>query len=312
MFAWDDLKVFLAAHRAGSLSKAAASLGVSLSTVSRRLTTLEEQVGAVLFTRTPDGLMATEAGEAILQSAETMERAAQQLPADLQALSAAPEGVVRVAAPGDVAGLVVLPAMRAVLAEHPGLRLVLEESIDLADLARREVDVGIRIEPPANAEGLVAKRVRTVRWCLAGERSFVASLGPDPDLASLPWLGFARGFGGPAEPWMATHLPDVVPRLQVRTQSALRLAVRAGYGVAWVPVSFVWCTPGLTTIPVDDPPPGVPLWLIAHRAARHVPAVAVVWDAMSRALSETSPAHDAGTLRRRVRDAYGWDDPDWS
>ena len=54
---WDDLKVLLALSREGSTRKAAATLGVSNTTVMRRLESLEEQVGGRLFDRTPDGFL---------------------------------------------------------------------------------------------------------------------------------------------------------------------------------------------------------------------------------------------------------------
>ena len=65
---WDDLKVLLALSRAGSTRKAAATLGVSNTTVMRRLESLEEGVGGRLFDRTPDGFKETPLGDINLHS----------------------------------------------------------------------------------------------------------------------------------------------------------------------------------------------------------------------------------------------------
>src|ERR1700757_1624254 len=73
---WDDVRVFLAAARAGSLSGAARALGVGHVTVGRRLASLEARLGVTLLNRTPDGFVTTTAGDAILRQCMTMETAA--------------------------------------------------------------------------------------------------------------------------------------------------------------------------------------------------------------------------------------------
>ncbi|MEF9603084.1 LysR family transcriptional regulator [Paracoccus sp. PXZ] len=66
---WDDLRFFLAVARAGTLSGAARSLGVTHSTVFRRLGAFEERLGVRLFERLPDGYALTGAGEAMHETA---------------------------------------------------------------------------------------------------------------------------------------------------------------------------------------------------------------------------------------------------
>src|SRR5437588_9460951 len=60
---WNDLRYFLAVRRAGTLAGAARALKVEHSTVSRRLTALEESLGARLFLRGPEGFSPTPAGD---------------------------------------------------------------------------------------------------------------------------------------------------------------------------------------------------------------------------------------------------------
>jgi DNA-binding transcriptional LysR family regulator len=73
---WDDLRVFLAVSRAGSLSAAARDLRITQPTVGRRLKTLEAGLGAALFDRLPDGMVLTAAGEELLPLAASMESTA--------------------------------------------------------------------------------------------------------------------------------------------------------------------------------------------------------------------------------------------
>ena len=70
---WNDIKVFLALFRCRSIRAAADELGMSHSTVSRHLTDLETSLGAVLFTRSRDGMLATAMAEQIFEQAEKVE-----------------------------------------------------------------------------------------------------------------------------------------------------------------------------------------------------------------------------------------------
>src|SRR5260370_37616145 len=75
MLDWSDLRFFLELARTGTLAAAGRKLGVDNTTVGRRLTALERDLGSKLFARTPDGLVLTAAGEAIRTAAQEMEQA---------------------------------------------------------------------------------------------------------------------------------------------------------------------------------------------------------------------------------------------
>src|SRR5690349_16181026 len=92
---WDDLRYFLAVHRAGSTAGAARLLNVQHTTVGRRLTGLEEQLGTSLFARTPTGLVPTSVAADILPLAEDVERAMQAIGRVTQSGGTGLEGVVR-------------------------------------------------------------------------------------------------------------------------------------------------------------------------------------------------------------------------
>ena len=72
MLDWNDLRTFLAVHRSGTLARAATTLGINATTVGRRLAVLEEELGAKLFDRTPDGYSVTQAGLDLLPRAYTL------------------------------------------------------------------------------------------------------------------------------------------------------------------------------------------------------------------------------------------------
>src|SRR5215831_21250451 len=70
---WDDIRVFLALEREGTLLGAGKVLHVNHTTVARRLKALEEDLGTRLLDQTPDGYVLTPAGESIVRFAESME-----------------------------------------------------------------------------------------------------------------------------------------------------------------------------------------------------------------------------------------------
>ena len=76
MLVWNDYRVVLAIARARKLSAASEALGVTLSTVFRRLERIEEQLGTRLFDRRPGGYIPTEAGKELAHAAERMEQEA--------------------------------------------------------------------------------------------------------------------------------------------------------------------------------------------------------------------------------------------
>jgi DNA-binding transcriptional LysR family regulator len=93
---WDDVRHFLALARTGTVRAAGVSLGVSHSTIARRVETLESRLGAKLFDRNRDGYILTDAGREMVTGAERVEREMAALERGLAGQDARLEGPVRV------------------------------------------------------------------------------------------------------------------------------------------------------------------------------------------------------------------------
>lgn len=91
MLGWDNLRVLLAISRMGSLTAAAQTLGIDQSTASRKLSTLEGELGTILFVRSKAGFALTEAGEAAIKYAVEIEGNANSL---IDEVSKAGQGAV--------------------------------------------------------------------------------------------------------------------------------------------------------------------------------------------------------------------------
>jgi DNA-binding transcriptional LysR family regulator len=155
---WDDVRVFLAVARHGSLRAAGRALGLSQPTMGRRLAAFEATFGGpTLFDRLPEGLRLNAAGEQLIPAAESVERAALMLERRRAAASPALSGTVRVSVGEWAAGFLARCLSGPGTPLPSGITLELVESRQTANLARREADLAVRHHPPESGDLYVAK-----------------------------------------------------------------------------------------------------------------------------------------------------------
>lgn len=191
---WDFYRTFLAVLRHGSLSAAARELGLTQPTVGRHVDALELAVGTELFTRSPSGLMPTDAATALAPFAETMASSSAAL---LRAASGQNDhisGTVRISA-SEVIGTEVLPPILAGLQDRfPELEIELSASDAVEDLLNREADIAIRMMEPEQ-EALVVRRIGDIPLCCYAHRRYLQRYGTPESLADLDahrLIGFDR------------------------------------------------------------------------------------------------------------------------
>ncbi len=233
MINWDDARFFLALARRGSLRQAGLELGVDQATVGRRITLLEQQLGAKLFIRTPRHYRLSPLGEALLPQAEAMAQAALAMmrTASLGEL----EGELCIATTDTLAQGFVLPAFTLLRQRHPGIRLKLLTAVSVSDIPNQEADLAIRSVRPEQGD-LVVKRLATIKMGLYASPDYLARRGTprsgqalqEHDLLLFPRELVARH-------WLSLcgeqlHEPNVV--LQSNAQLVLMAAARQGLGIA--------------------------------------------------------------------------------
>ena len=143
---WDDLKILLSLSRYGSTRKAAAQLGVSNTTVMRRLDGLEEALAGKLFDRTPDGFQATALAAELLPIAQGVEETLDEAERRLVGMDAQLTGGIKVSLPLWSAHPI-YDALAKFSQRYPSIDLDISASDDHVDLARREADLAIRGMP---------------------------------------------------------------------------------------------------------------------------------------------------------------------
>lgn len=157
----NDLLLFARVADFGSFSRAAERLGIPKSTVSRRVSALEAQLGERLLQRTTRKLALTELGQAVLEHARHVAEdveAASSLAANRQAQ---PRGRLRVTMPHDLGNLVLAPMLARFAKEHRGVTLEIDLSSRFADVIGEGYDLAIRMGELSDDATLSARRVAT-------------------------------------------------------------------------------------------------------------------------------------------------------
>jgi DNA-binding transcriptional LysR family regulator len=139
------LNIFIQAHSAGSLAAAARRLKITPMAASRRLGSLEAELGVRLMHRSTRSVSLTPEGEALLPYASNIVEAAEAGRAVLAPRARGASGLLRVTAAAAFGRKMVLPLIPRLLDENPGLSIEIELSDGITDLVGRGMDVGIRI-----------------------------------------------------------------------------------------------------------------------------------------------------------------------
>ena len=178
---WDDLKIFLAVAEAPSMRVAAKSLKISHSTVSRRIETLEENLGVRLFTRMSDGYQLTESGRELLPVALNMDESLHTFGRHIAGRDDELKGQVCVTMPDAAANSLLMPHLADFMAEYPEIQVKVNDSFELFDLSRREADVAIRFtnSPP---EHLIGRKIGKLHQAAYATKTYLATHDPfDPE-----------------------------------------------------------------------------------------------------------------------------------
>jgi len=181
---WTDLRFFLELARAGTLSGASRRLDVEHTTVARRIDRLEKELGSTLFDRSREGYELTEMGHALLPHAEAMEGAALAAAEQLGGAEVAAHGVVRLGVPEVFGVKVVAPLLAGLLDTNPELSIDLLALPSFANLANREADLGVMLDPPTTGRYMVT-RLASFRFYLYASPGYLEKHPPIRDQSDL-------------------------------------------------------------------------------------------------------------------------------
>jgi DNA-binding transcriptional LysR family regulator len=265
---WDDLKVFLALSRKGSARGAAQELGVSNSTITRRLDDMERKLQAHLFDRTPDGYRMTAAGEDVLPTAEHIEELVMGVERKITGGDQELEGSIRLTLPpaGNLGFLVT--RLARFCEQYPSIELELTSSFDTADLSRREADIAVRlipekVKPP---EYLIGRNVGALTASTYVHKDLLNPDNPG-DVSHLTWIG-KRPFDQKEE-WLAdTDYPQQRVRHAIADIKLVSDALRCKMGMAYMPCFLAFADPDIVRVPGATIVHQSDMWVLTHKDLR--------------------------------------------
>lgn len=189
MPSWDDLRVFLAVARAESLSRAAPILRMDAATVGRRIARLEEELGAAVFVKSPQGYAITDLGARMRDHAELAEaavsRATEEVRGDLAELT----GQIRIGAPDGAANFLLPQVCAAIGADNPGLEIQILALPRVVNLSKREADMAVTVSPP-QAGRLSVQKISDYQLHLAARSEIAETIRTKADLGRYPMVGY--------------------------------------------------------------------------------------------------------------------------
>jgi len=292
---WRALQDVVAVAEAGSLSAASRRLNVSQPTVGRRIEQLEEQLGAVLFNRTTQGLSLTRVGEGIIHHARRMEEEALAIERVATGANQQLQGNVRISLIEEL-GIIWLPQKLGVFhADFP--QLSIDVNIDNRDvnLLRREADIAVRLARPGQPD-LICRRVGTLGMGLYASQAYLDEHGVPERVSDLKHhyhVGFDEEMGRTPQVKKLESLfnPD---KIRHRSNSHMEMieATRAGLGCGMLNCFIADADPGFRRLLSGRISHEREIWLVTHAEISSSARIRAVFDFLGRALQA-----DAGKLK---------------
>ena len=269
---WDDVRVFLAVARQGSMRAAGRALGLSQPTIARRLAAFEATLGGqTLFDRLPEGPRLNAAGEHLIPAAESVEAAMLMLERRRVAASPGLTGTVRISTGECAAGFLARGLSGSITtALPPGITLELVEQRPAADLTRREADMALRHSPPESGDFYTTK---------AG--TFACAVYRRRGADAAAWVTYTeeQSHYAPAQ-WAQRQIETTCMPVALRASSMLMHleAIRAGTGRGVLPCYVGDGHPLLERVTPPIPEIAAEYWIIVHRDLRRSACVRAVID----------------------------------
>ena len=281
MFDWNDLRYLLAVARHRSTIAAGKALGLSQSTVHRRLTELERRIGRQLVTRHATGYRLTEFGEQLLSYAERIEAAVNDLERQVTGATRDVTGVIRVTCPEPIVyRMTQSKLIDRFHARHPKLRVEFVTSDRYLDLSKGEADVAFRSGD--TDDELVGRKIADSFWAVYASHAYIERHGKPERVEELSrhlLVGFDDTLANHrAAVWLRQVAPDA--KMSARNNSVLGLvyAVKSGIGLGPLPTALGDAEQDLVRVLGPIPELSRSWRLLTHTDVRRTPRISAFFD----------------------------------
>jgi len=281
MIDWNDLRYFLAVARGGSTIAAGKAMGISQSTVHRRLQELELQLNRKLVTRTTTGYRLTEYGEGLLPYAERVERSVLDLQQHVQDATRDLSGVIRVTCPEPIiAKFSKAKFFDGFCARYPQIRVELVTSDRYLSILKGEADIAFRSGD--TDEELIGRKVADSIWAIYASRDYLERYGELTRIEDLNLHSVVTFEESLSNHRLSTWLKEVAPQaiIAARVLSVLGLvsSVKSGVGIGALPAALGDAEPELVRVFGPIPELTRSWRLLTHPDLRETPRIAAFFE----------------------------------
>lgn len=265
---WDDVKIFLALMRFGTVRSAAKNLKISHSTVARRIDMLERKLAVRLFDRLSSGYVLTLVGEDMLNVAEQIEEEMEGLERRIIGQDHKLSGHIKISMVDALASHLLMPKITQFTREYPDIEIELETTYNAVNLDIREADIALRFTS-APPDHLIGRRILTCATAPYAEKKYLKTHSIDVNQSenSANWIGFRRQ--GKYPKWVkSSDLPHIPVRGQIENLIVQLEACKAGMGISMLPCFMAEGAAGLQRLSPPKPDANFELWILTHRDVR--------------------------------------------
>jgi DNA-binding transcriptional LysR family regulator len=238
----NSLVVFAKVVEASSFSEAARRLKMPVSTVSRRIAELEDQLGVRLLERSTRSLRLTELGAEVLEQAARSAELSEAVESIVSNRLSDVSGTLRLSAPPSISDTLLTPLIIAFQASYPNVRVQVLVTDRFVDHIAEGVDLAFRLGALKDSS-LVAKRILSYRHQLVASPAYLRGIKlpkKPQDLLKHRLLSFSHW--KPDNKWVFVHKNGrqketlaFSPFLSMNDYSGLAPALLAGSGIGDLP-----------------------------------------------------------------------------
>ena len=264
---WENLRYFLAVARSGTVSGAAKELGVSHSTVLRRVEQFEQVLDSKLFKKLQRGYELTQAGEKLYANAQGLEDNIDELMSQAEGHYDSTAGKLRISQP-EFGILNIYPLYAAFRQQHPEITLEVHSTMTAHNINQQEVDIVLRLSeaPPDLLVGRCLGDIKSRIYC---SKDYLAQLPENHTLNDYEWIAWQMPGSGAATQWFRDNISN--PRIVLHSDSMPDVvsAIVNGMGVGFLSSHEARKHPELVELFDGKVVGEFKLWILTHRDLRN-------------------------------------------
>lgn len=280
---WNDLKIFLAIARSGSLRKAATVTQSSISTVSRRIEILESDLGIKIFTRRPEGYLLTKAGSELMNEIVTLEAQASMIENKASRLSNQPEGSVHLTVPDAVFTYLLTEEFKFFKQNFSNIHLHITSTYTHLDIIRGEADIALRCTNTPD-DRLVGKKLSSFYNNYYASKEYLLEFDLSDPNCGAQWLG--QGNSQRFQEWIASSpYPHFPVSWEIPNYPAQVAACKSSLGMAVLPCFIGDQEPSLVRL-TQTAFSSLETWLLVHPELKNLERVKTIFNFLEQVLTK--------------------------